>query len=317
MDIVLTIVDGIDNIEHYIKKKRASSSLIKYYGSNNDNECSSSSSERTNIDFTFNKLDIVLYSNDFMMYVNDVSLKLSYVKEKHKRDEIVLDFSPINVSFTHNQNNNSIINNYYVGHALIQHFTLSLIDNKVNTNINLIFNDSFVIAHDFHLMYIMKFVSEITASILQRKLQHKYKPLNYNKKYTKVRDVHGVVHKKESKILLKWNNMEVVNYLNKEDAIYGYMQTFEIDPDDHLSIPHFKCYHSHTEKYNFTYFLDLYNFYIEFKDDIHQINLLFEDIKINAYTTRAACFIMQWATFYTFYPDWIDYCLTDQFLLIL
>ena len=313
MDIVLTIVDGIDSIEHYIKKKRVSSSLTKCYYGNNDNECSSS--ERTNIDFTFNKLDIVLYSNDFMMYVNDVSLKLSYVKDKHKRDEIVLDFSPINVSFTHNQNNNSIINNYYVGHALIQHFTLSLSDNKVNTNINLIFNDSFVIAHDFHLMYIMKFVSEITASILQRKLQHKYKPLNYNKKYTKVKDAHGVVHKKESKILLKWNEMEVVNYLNKEDAIYGHMQTFEIDPDDHLSIPHFKCYHSHTEKYNFTYFLDLYNFYIEFKDDIHQINLLFEDIKINAYTTRAACFIMQWATFYTFYPDWIDYCLTDQFLI--
>ena len=90
-----------------------------------------------------------------MANAKDVTLKLTKNKIKNAKDEIFLNFAPINLSFTTNEGNNNIINNYYVGNALVKNFVLSIIDTKTTRHIDLAFGDTFAIAHDYHLFYIM------------------------------------------------------------------------------------------------------------------------------------------------------------------
>ena len=298
LEIVITIVDGIDLIQLQ-NKKRYQSINDKSYLQHYLNDFS----DQSYLEFNFNKINVILYSDEFMANAKDVTLKLTKNKIKNAKDEIFLNFAPINLSFTTNEGNNNIINNYYVGNALVKNFVLSIIDTKTTRHIDLAFGDTFAIAHDYHLFYIMKFISEIIGSILDQDLEKKYMGSSHKHK------------KRKSFIKLKWTNTEVVNYINKEDVLWGTLKDFEIVPGDHLSIPHFKAYHSSAMMYNFVYLLDLDNFFIEFKETENRINLLFEDIIINAYTPRVAAFIQKISTFYTFFPDWIDYYLTLQFLI--
>lgn len=296
LEIVITIVDGIDLIQLQTKKNYTINSNYNLTQKNKDYSIQSS------LEFNFNNINVILYNNEFLAFARNIYLKLVKNKIKYEKDEIFLNFAPINLSFTTNENNN-IINNYYVGNALVKSFVLSIIDTKTTRNIDLSFGDTFAIAHDFHLFYIMKFISEIIGFIFKQGVEKKYLKTEKHK------------HKRQSFIKLKWTNTEVVNYINKEDVLYGELKNFEIVVDDHLSIPHFKAYHSSALTYNFFYLLDLDNFYIEFLDNENQINLLFEEIFINAYTPRVASFIQKVSTFYRFFPDWIDYYLTLQFFI--
>ena len=255
------------------------------------------------LDFSFNNIDTILYSQDFKIFTRNISLKLTMNKIKNKDKEISLNFSPINLSFSHNENNNSIINNFFTGHCLLEDFKIHLTDIKKEKKIHLIFGNSLAFAHDFHLFYIMKFVSEIIGSIFEQGIMKKIK----GKK--------SKIPKRKTEIKLLWIKLEIVHYLNKIDIIHGKIENFEILVGDHLLIPHFKSYYCSSIKDNFYDFCELEHFIIEFREKENLTNLIFDDIKINAFTPLVARPIHQFSTFYIFFPVWLDYYLTEQFII--
>ena len=165
-------------------------------------------------------------------------------KIKNKDKEISLNFSPINLSFSHNENDNLIINNFFIGHCLLEDFKIHLTDIKKEKKIHLIFGNSLAFAHDFHLFYIMKFVSEIIGSIFEQGIMKKIK----GKK--------SKIPKRKTEIKLLWIKLEIVHYLNKIDIIHGKTENFEILVGDHLLIPHFKSYYCSSIKDNFMIFVN-------------------------------------------------------------
>ncbi len=293
IETVITIVDGIELIELTLKQSQV----------NSKSKFEKDLIDSTNIDFSFNNIDAILYSPDFKIFTRNISLKLTMNKIKNKDKEISLNFSPINLSFSHNENDNLIINNFFTGHCLLEDFKIHLTDIKKEKKIHLIFGNSLAFAHDFHLFYIMKFVSEIIGSIFEQGIMKKIK----GKK--------SKIPKRKTEIKLLWIKLEIVHYLNKIDIIHGKTENFEILVGDHLLIPHFKSYYCSSIKDNFYDFCELEHFIIEFREKENLTNLIFEDIKINAFTPLVARPIHQFSTFYIFFPVWLDYYLTEQFII--
>ena len=230
-------------------------------------------------------------------------------KIKNKDKEISLNFSPINLSFSHNENDNSIINNYFTGHCLLEDFKIQLTNNKKEEKIHLIFGNSLAFAHDFHLLYIMKFVSEIIGSIFEQGILKKINNKNNNN------NNNNIIQKRKTEIKLLWVKLEVIQYLNKIDIIYGKLENFELLVGDHLLMPYFKSYYCSSIKDNFFEFCELEHFIIEFRENENLINIIFDDIKINACTPLVARPIHQFSTFYIFFPVWLDYYLFTQFII--
>ena len=301
IEIIITIIDGLDLIEFQIKKN--------FNNSTNLNELKRKKEflDTTYLEFHFNNISVILYSEDFYSFVYKVNLKLLMNKDENKNSEISLIFSTINLSFTHNENNNLELNNYYTGNAIVKDFKISLKLTEKTKEINLIFGETLALAHDFHLFYIMKFVSEIIGSIFERNIKEKISNKN-NMKIKKKKD------KKKSDIKLLWIKLELVHHLNKSEIIHGFSKNFEIIVDQHLLIPHFRSFHSTCLENNFFEFCKLENFFIDLKKK-NEINLIFEDIKINAYMSEIAKPIHQFSTFYIFFPVWLNYFLTTQFLI--
>jgi hypothetical protein len=297
IEIIITIIDGLDLIEFQIKKN--------FDNSTNLNELKRKKEflNTTYLEFQFNNISVILYSEDFYSFVYKVNLKLLMNKDENQNSEISLIFSTINLSFTHNENNNLELNNYYTGNAIVKDFKITLNSNEKNKEINLIFGETLALAHDFHLFYIMKFVSEIVGSIFERRIKEKAT----NKMKIKKK-------KKKSIIKLLWIKLEIVHHLNKSEIIHGFCKNFEIIVGEHLLIPHFRSFHSTCFENNFFEFCKLENFFIDLKKT-NEINLIFEDIKINAYMSEIAKPIHQFSTFYIFFPVWLNYFLTTQFLI--
>ena len=293
IETIITIIDGIELIELTLKQNLISKTKFE-----------KDLIDSTNYDFTFKNIRIILYSKDFTIFTRNISLKLTMNKIKNKEKEISLIFSPINLSFSHNENNNSIINNYFTGHCLLEDFKIQLKDNRKEKKIHLIFGNSLAYAHDFHLLYIMKFISEIIGSIFEQGILQKIN--NNNKKKKKER---------KTEIKLLWVKLEIIHYLNKIDIIYGKLENFELLVGDHLLMPYFKSYYCSTIKDNFFEFCELEHFIIEFREKENLINIIFDDIKINACTPLVARPIHQFSTFYIFFPVWLDYYLFTQFII--
>ena len=299
IETVITIIDGINLIEltlnqNLISKSKFENDLI----------------DSTNIDFSFNNIHVILYSKDFKIFTRNISLKLTMNKIKNKEKEISINFSPINLSFSHNENDNSIINNYFTGHCLLEDFKIQLTNNKKEEKIHLIFGNSLAFAHDFHLLYIMKFVSEIIGSIFEQGILKKINNKNNNNNNN-----NNIIQKRKTEIKLLWVKLEVIQYLNKIDIIYGKLENFELLVGDHLLMPYFKSYYCSSIKDNFFEFCELEHFIIEFRENENLINIIFDDIKINACTPLVARPIHQFSTFYIFFPVWLDYYLFTQFII--
>ena len=300
IELVITIVDGIDIIEYVIKTKKNSKYKI-------DREIK----DTTLVEIDLSNINVFVYSQDYYVNICDVGLKIGMNKIKSVSKLVTLDFSRVNLSFSPNLKD-PLLTNYLTSNLIIDGFKIAIDDKKANGGerwYNLTFADSLIICSDRHIFEILKFVSETVDFILRE---------DVDKKFQKRSGKYGVVLKKMAKKGKKliWNKIEAVIAFHENDITHAFFEDFYFVIDELLTIPKVSMYHCATlEKNNlFKKFIDIDNFSIKYytpKDFL----LTCEDFRINYYDSYMARPIAHIILYFTYFPEWLDYYILYKFVL--
>ena len=202
IEIVLTIVDGIDIIEYVIKAKNNSKYRI-------DREMK----DKTLIEIDLENINVYLYSQDYFTNIIDIGMKIRMENIKGISKMMNLDFSRINLCFSPNLKDNSLTN-ILTSNFIVDGFKLIINDKKANGGerwYNLYFEHTFIVTSDRHILDIIKFVSEFADFILRDDI---------DKKFQKKPGKYGVVLKKFAKkeTKLTMNKTEAVILIHENDS---------------------------------------------------------------------------------------------------
>ena len=300
IELVITIVDGIDIIEYVIKAKRNSKYKI-------DQEFR----DTTKIEVDISNLNAYIYSNNYYVNLNDVGVKINMENIKGLSKLMTLNFSLLNLAFSPSLKD-PLLNNYTTSHVIIDGFKFIMDDKKANggeRNYNLFFQDTFIIVTDRQLLEIIEFISEIAGFILLEEVEKKLK-----KRVGK----YGILLKKRAKTGTKlvWNKIEAVIIFHENDITHSFYEDFVYVVDEQLTIPKAYMYHSTIiEKNNlFNKFIDIENFSIKFFS-IYEFTLACDDFRINYYEAYMARPIAHLIMYFTYFFDWFEHFITLRFIL--
>ena len=300
IELVITIVDGIDIIEYVIKAKKNSKYQI-------DKEMK----DTTLVEIDISNVNVYIYSSDYYVNLCDVGLKISMEKKKGISKLVTLDFSRVNLNFAPNLKDSSLTN-VITTNAIIDGFKISIDDKKANGGerwYNLTFADTLIATSDRHILSILNFVSETIDFILRDEVEKKLK-----KKSGK----YGVVLKKMAKkgTKLIWNKIEAVIIFHESDITHSFFEDFYFIIDDILTIPKATMYHSTTLARNnlFRKFIDIDNFSIKYFSPTDFL-LTCDDFRVNYYESYMARPLAHIILFFTFFPDWLEHYITYRFVL--
>ena len=300
IEIVLTIVDGIDIIEYVIKSKKNSKYKV-------DRELK----DTTLVDIDLSNLNAYIYSPDYYVNICDIGIKISMEKIKNLSKAVTLDFSRVNLSFSPNVKDPTLTN-IITSNLIIDGFKITINDKKANGGerwYNLYFVDTLIITSDRHILAILKFISEIADFILREEVEKKIK---------KRSGKYGVVLKKMAKkgTKLTWNKIEAVMIIHESDITHSFFEDFDFIIDDKITIPKAYMYHcTRLEKTNlFRKIIDIDNFSIQYFSPT-EFTLTCDDFRINYYESYMARPIIHFILFFMFFPDWFEYYITYKFVL--
>ena len=300
IEIVLTIVDGIDIIEYVIKSKKNSKYRV-------DRELK----DTTLVDIDLSNLNAYIYSPDYYVNVCDVGIKISMEKIKNLSKSVTLDFSRVNLSFSPNLKD-STLTNIISSNIILDGFKITINDKKANGGerwYNLYFVDTLIITSDRQILAALKFVSEIADFILREEVEKKIK---------KRSGKYGVILKKMAKkgTKLSWNKIEAVMIIHENDITHSFYENFDFILDEKITIPKAYMYHcTRLEKTNlFRKIIDIDNFSVQYFTPTEFI-LTCDDFRINYYESYMARPIAHFILFFMFFPDWMDYYITYKFVL--
>ena len=300
IEIVLTIVDGIDIIEYVIKAKKNSKYRI-------DRELK----DTTLIEIDLSNMNAYIYSSDYYVNLCDVGIKITMENIKGVSKLVTLDFSRVNLSFSPNLKD-PLLTNFITSNAIIDGFKITIDDKKANGGerwYNLFFADTLVVTTDRHILEILKLVSEIADFILRDEV---------DKKLKKRSGKYGVVLKKMAKkgTKLVWNKIEGVVIFHETDITHCFFEDFCFILDKLITIPKACMYHCTTlEKTNlFRKFIDIDNFKMEY-NPYPDFLLTCEDFRVNYYESYMARPMAHIILFFTFFPEWMEYYITYKFVL--
>ena len=300
IELVLTIVDGIDIIEYVIKAKKKSKYRV-------DRELK----DTTMADIDLSNINAFIYSQDYYVNICDVGVKITMENIKRISKLITLDFPRVNLSFSPNLKD-STLTNYITSNLIVNGFKIIIDDKKANGGerwYNLSFVDTLIVTTDRHILDILKFVSEIVDFILRDEVDKRFK--KRNGKY-------GVVLKKMAKKGKKfiWNKIEAVIAFHENDIVQAFFEDFDFVLDELLTIPKAYMYHCTTLQKNniFRKFIDIDNFSIKYYSPSDFL-LTCEDFRINYYESFMARPIAHIILFFTFFPEWLDYYINYRFVL--
>ena len=300
IELVLTIVDGIDIIEYVIKAK-------KKYKYRIDKELK----DTTLIDIDISNLNAYIYSSDYYLNICEVATKISMENIKGISKLMTLDFPHLNLNFSPNLKD-PLLTNYMTSNIIIDGFKIVIDDKKANGGerwYNLYFTDTLIVTTDRYILYMLKFVSEIADFILRDEV---------DKKLKKRTGKYGVTLKKIAKKGTKfvWNKIELVTIFHEYDIVHAFFEDFNFILDELLIIPKVYMYHITTlERTNlFRKFIDIDNFSMKYFTPTDFI-LTCDDFRINYYETYMARPIAHMILFFVFFPDWMEYYITYKFEL--
>ena len=300
IEVVLTIVDGIDIIEYVIKSKKSSKYKV-------DRELK----DTTSIEIDLSNINAYIYNQDYYVNLCDVGLKMSMENIKGVSKLVTLDFSNLNLSFSPNLKDASLTN-IITSNILIDGFKITIDDKKANGGerwYNINFADTLILGSDRHLLTIFQFVSDIADFILREEV---------DKKMKKRSGKYGVVLKKMAKkgTRLISNKIECVMILHEYDILHAFFENLDFILDDYITIP--KAYMSHSttlEKTNlYRKFIDIENFAIKYSSPT-DFELTCDDFRINYYESYMARPMAHFILFFLFFPDWMEYYITYRFFL--
>ena len=300
IELVLTIVDGIDIIEYVIKAK-------KNYKCRIDREMR----DTTLIDIDISNLNAYIYSSDYYLNISEVGIKVNMENIKGISKLMTLDFPHLNLNFSPNLKD-PLLTNYMTSNIIIDGFKIVIDDKKANGGerwYNLYFTDTLIVTTDRYILYMLKFVSEIADFILRDEV---------DKKLKKRSGKYGVTLKKIAKKGTKfvWNKIELVAMFHEYDVVHAFFEDFHFILDELIIIPKIYMYHITTlEKTNlFRKFIDIDNFSMKYYTPTDFI-LTCDDFRINYYETYMARPIAHIILFFVFFPDWKEYYITYKFEL--
>ena len=300
IQLVLTIMDGIDIIEYVLKAKNNSKYRI-------DHEVKDS----TIIDIDLSNINAYVYSPDYYVNISDVGIKINMENLKGVSKIVTLDLPKVNLTFSPKLKDSSL-NNIITSNVIIDGFKIVIDDKKANGGerwYNLSFADTLVVTTDRHILAILKFVSEVADFILREDVE---------KKFEKTSGKYGVKLKKRAKkgTKLVWNKLEAVIIFHENDITHSFFENFVFILDKLITIPKAYMYHNTILKKNnlFRKFIDIDNFSMEYYTPT-DFNLSCDDFYINYYESYMARPIAHIIFFFTFFPDWMNYYITYKFVI--
>ena len=300
LQLVFTIIDGIDLVEYVIK-----------YGKQSLYKLDQELKDTTKIELDFSNINAYLYNSYFNAQFKKISFKVNMEHIKNITKQINVNFDVVSFSFSTKTENESL-SNINTAHLLVNGFKIYIDDNRVEKKqkyINLYFTDSFLILNDRQLLTIIKVVSEIVGFILKEKIEKK---LNRN---TEDNEIH--IKKRKTTIKLTWNKIEAAFIVHEIDMFHWFLEDVVFIEEEELTIPKFIFYHSTILQKNhiFHKFLDITGFTIKFRNDYDEMELYIDEFRINYYESNAARPIAHFILFFLFFPNWIDYYFTYQFMI--
>lgn len=240
---------------------------------------------------------MTVHDDNIQAEMSNLAVLVRIEDSKHVGGKVDVGFSPIYINIFRK------LSTKYSSNIIVKGFKLNILDDLKSSHIDVIFEDTIVVAYDDHMIDALKFVADFLTYNLRNSVKRKYKQqimkeekkLNPNKKETT-----NLLFKK----VMLWYFVDFDDLFTLKIVDYNFLI------DDWMMIPLIKIYHQSATKQFLkrrTKILNVERFYIKFQPAINELLIEFGPVIVNFYCFDLWHPVYTMFTYHHFFPLWIIY----------